>query len=72
MRIFFRSGEMEFEASDGKIRPGVPGKAILAGGRDGKGSFEPSRWQLGFDARVGTSLMRDLTATIDENLDEQA
>ena len=37
MWIFFLSGEMEFEASDGEIRPGVPGKAILLEDTAGKG-----------------------------------
>jgi hypothetical protein len=37
MWIFFLSGEMEFEASDGEIRPRVPGKAILLEDTAGKG-----------------------------------
>jgi hypothetical protein len=36
MWIFFLSGEMEFEASDGEIRLGVPGKAILLEDTTGK------------------------------------
>ncbi len=37
MWIFFLSGEMEFEASDGEVRPGVPGQAILLEDTTGKG-----------------------------------
>jgi hypothetical protein len=37
MWVFFLSGEMEFEASDGEIRPGVPGKAFLLEDTTGKG-----------------------------------
>jgi hypothetical protein len=37
MWIFVLSGEMEFEASDGEIRPGVSGTAILLEDTTGKG-----------------------------------
>lgn len=37
MWIFFLSGEMEFEASDGERRLGMPGKAILLEDTTGKG-----------------------------------
>jgi hypothetical protein len=37
MWIFFLSGDMEFEASDGEIRPGVPGVAMLLEDTAGKG-----------------------------------
>jgi hypothetical protein len=37
MWVFFLSGEMEFEASDGERRPGIPGKAILLEDTTGKG-----------------------------------
>jgi hypothetical protein len=37
MWVFFLSGEMEFEASDGERRPGLPGKAILLEDTTGKG-----------------------------------
>lgn len=37
MWVFFLSGEMEFEASDGAIRPGVPGTAMLLEDTTGKG-----------------------------------
>jgi hypothetical protein len=37
MWIFFLSGEMEFEASDGGIRPGIPGKAMLLEDTTGRG-----------------------------------
>ncbi|HET7732113.1 MAG TPA: hypothetical protein VFK48_18970 [Usitatibacter sp.] len=37
MWVFFLSGEMEFEATDGEIRPGVPGKAFLLEDTTGKG-----------------------------------
>ena len=37
MWVFFLGGAMEFEASDGEIRPGVPGQAILLEDTTGKG-----------------------------------
>jgi hypothetical protein len=37
MWVFFLSGEMEFEASDGHVRPGIPGKAFLLEDTTGKG-----------------------------------
>ena len=37
MWVFFLSGAMEFEASDGEIRPGVSGKAFLLEDTTGKG-----------------------------------
>ena len=37
MWVYFLSGEMEFEASDGERRPGMPGKAILLEDTTGKG-----------------------------------
>ena len=37
MWVFFLSGEMEFEATDGEIRPGLPGKAFLLEDTTGRG-----------------------------------
>ena len=37
MWVFFLSGEMEFEASDGEVRPAVLGQAILLEDTTGKG-----------------------------------
>jgi hypothetical protein len=37
MWVFFLSGEMEFEATDGEVRPGIPGKAFLLEDTTGKG-----------------------------------
>jgi hypothetical protein len=37
MWVFFLSGEMEFGATDGQVRPGVPGKAFLLEDTSGKG-----------------------------------
>jgi hypothetical protein len=37
MWVFFLSGKMEFEASDGECRPGIPGNAILLEDTSGKG-----------------------------------
>ena len=37
MWVFFLSGEMQFEATDGEVRPGVPGKALLLEDTTGKG-----------------------------------
>jgi hypothetical protein len=37
MWVFFLSGEMQIEATDGEVRPGVPGKALLLEDTTGKG-----------------------------------
>lgn len=37
MWVFFLSGAMEFEATDGETRPGIPGKAFLLEDTSGKG-----------------------------------
>ena len=37
MWVFFLSGAMEFEASDGEVRPGIPGKVFLLEDTTGKG-----------------------------------
>ena len=37
MWVFFLSGEMEFETTDGEIRPGIPGKGLLLEDTAGRG-----------------------------------
>ena len=37
MWVFFLTGTMEFEASDGEIRPGIPGQAFLLEDTTGRG-----------------------------------